>query len=167
MSVPVTFVDGRGLPGFDRAELSRALGLEVVDIPAAPRIEGAGELLGDILAAWARAVRQIPAEQLSRWAGVEDYDLRRYAYVIPQHVEVTMQARDTGTWDTASHFEDEGWRALETSEGLARYTEGVRAALAEWSSSLGPGEAGRICSGFYGQLELSRLVELSLARCAS
>lgn len=117
-----------------------------------------------MLAAWAGAVRQLGRAQLSHPAGVEGMDLRQYAYVVPQHVAVTMRARRRGVWSADAHFLDEGWRALEEPAELAAYAERVRGRFARWAAALAPGDLERICDGFYGRVPFADLLAVSLAR---
>ena len=168
LTPPVTFVDGTGYYGFDPETLTRVLGI------TAPmrRAAASGDMLEQldrILVAWVRAVRQLPASALDLPVDPKDGRelLGTFALKIPNHVRVTMRARETGVWDAgaAERYEQAPDETDDPGE-IADHVEQLRRDLAEWRADLVPGELGSGMRGGYGDVELSRLVEISLTRQA-
>lgn len=166
LTVPVTFIDGVGIDGFKPGKLSKALNLNGAGAKIVATTDNMYERLDTVLDAWGRAIRQLDAAHLTIPAGVADMDLRRYGHVIPRHVKVTMLARKSGIWDSAQQFQNSGWRKMKEPEDVGRYTDGVRKSFGRWAQTLSGADLGKQCSGFYGDVTLSRLIEISLGRAA-
>ena len=166
LTVPVTFIDGVGIDGFKPDKLSKALNLDGTKTKIVATTDNMYERLDTILEAWGRAIRQLDATHLTIPAGVAGMDLRRYGHVIPRHVKVTMLAKQSGTWDSTYHFQNSGWRKFKESEKLGNYADGVRKSFSRWAETLTEADLNKPCSGFYGDVTLSRLIEISLGRAA-
>jgi hypothetical protein len=162
---PVTFVDGQGYQGYDPVLLASVLGLKdpgVKDVTAASALFAN---LDSVLAAWGSAIRQLPAQALSQIDTESGYKLRKFVHSV-RHVRVTMRARSSGAWDPKYHFQNNGWRKLRSPEHAARHVDGIRKQFRRWSSTVTEEELYRECTGFYGNVVLSRLLEISLGYCS-
>jgi hypothetical protein len=161
--VPVVFVGDDAYPGFDLGRLAAALDLG--DAKYATRA-GTPELvarLSEVLDGWVRAARQIPDD---RFALVGDDgsrgELRRLLHQTP-HLETTMSARYSGVWDGSLHSGTEIPRDGTTA---VRELVALRCRFETWASTLTADELDLPCVGYYGDVTLSRLLELGLGRYA-
>jgi hypothetical protein len=53
---------------------------------------------------------------------------------------------------------------MKSNTQVAKYIDGVRKQFNRWIKSMSESDLARVCSGHYGQVTLSRLIEISLMR---
>jgi hypothetical protein len=129
-TVPVTAIGERAISGFNPNQLSEALqlGVKVAARDPAETLP----LLGRVLGAVQRAVRQMPDDKLDWTAPDRDRPMREFAYHIFLMVRNTIRALSTGA--TPEGADTEG-RSYSSFQEIAGFGGTVIDEFKEWSAT--------------------------------
>ena len=129
-TVPVTAIGDRAISGFNPNQLSEALDLGITVAPRDPA--ETIPLLGRVLDAVQRAIRQMPDDKLDWTAPDRDRPMREFAYHIFWMVRNTVRAFSTGAAPTGSDAEG---RAYGSFSEIADFGGTVIDEYKGWSAS--------------------------------
>lgn len=162
-AVPVTFIDGQPFKGYNPTDLSHALGLPFHGARTESSTPNMPDYMNRVLSHLSRTMLSVPDNYRLHSVG-GGMTLLTYPHYVARHVKVTMAANNTGIWDHNLHARNQGHRKLKSNIQVAKYIDGVRNKFNLWLESISESDLSRICNGHYGQVTLSRLIEISLMR---
>ena len=159
-SVPVVARGGKFVFAQSLADVVRFLGL---DIRLHDKLEPQElvDKLDLVLAAAARYVRQIPPEKLEQPFRNRNRPIRMLAhhvFRIPEAFVEAMRDRRELTYELIMQPPGD---AMRTTEDLARYGEGVRAAVRQWWKSYPDSSCGQMMDTYFGRHRVHEVLERS------
>ncbi len=161
-AVPVTLVGDKAIVGFNRTELTRALGIRA----QADEARDTGWLYTKyqvILPAAVRATRQVPDDKLE-WHGAErERTLRQFTYHLFDRPLAAVQAYESGryTQKDARRYEEEA-RAYPTAEAIAQFGEQTIAYINEFLKKTTPHDLQRPVDSYSGPTTVGQLIDMAL-----
>ena len=128
--MPVTVIGDRAIMGFNPSQLSEALhlGIKVAARDPAETIP----LLGRVMEAVQRVVRQMPDDKLDWTAPDRDRPMREFAYHIFNNVHAIIQGINTGVFPPRSDSTDASGRSYNSFQHIADYGGTVIEELRAW-----------------------------------
>ena len=130
-SLPVTIIGEQPIVGYSPNKISEALGLGVKLAPRDP--DQTIPLLGRVMEAFRRAVRQMPDDKLNWTAPDRDRPMSQFVYHVFRWGERTMEAVDSGVY--APVMDDEVGLSYESFQDLADFGTQVLERYFEWSAN--------------------------------
>lgn len=130
-SLPVTIIGGQPIVGYSPNKISEALGLGVKLAPRDP--DQTIPLLGRVMEAFRRSVRQMPDDKLNWTAPDRDRPMSQFVYHVFRWGERTMEAVDSGVY--APVMDDEIGLSYESFQDLADFGTQVLERYFEWSAN--------------------------------
>ena len=158
-NIPVTFVDGVPVVGFNPARLSELLGLSGVSAVRDARTTDLLQRIERVLAAWTRTAAQVPPEEIAA-PGSQLGSCVTTA--MAPHLEAAMDAHASGVFEPDLPLRPQ----LVDRSAALELLEARERRFAAWVGVLAEGNLDRECDGHLGRVHISRALEVVLGRLA-